>query len=192
VFAAWIRARSASEAWPGQIASGYAWAASSRSRNMCGRRCGWECSPSATSSRACGRWSRRRRSTPTLPGHRDRHLRGTCRRPARHHVLGAQAAGRIARPMQQADCLSCPAISRAPAGGRRLTGRGTRGGARRAARWPRRAPLAGLSPGGGHVLQDQGDSITAGLRAAGYQNPCHLRDVRFGQHRCRPIAPGGT
>ena len=36
VFAAWIRARSASAAWPGQIASGYAWAASSRSRRMCG------------------------------------------------------------------------------------------------------------------------------------------------------------
>jgi hypothetical protein len=32
-----------------------------------------------------------------LPGHRDRHLRGTRRRPARRHVLGAQPAGRIAR-----------------------------------------------------------------------------------------------
>ena len=32
-----------------------------------------------------------------LPGHRDRHLRGPRRRPARRHVLGAQAAGRIAR-----------------------------------------------------------------------------------------------
>jgi len=32
-----------------------------------------------------------------LPGHRDRHLRGTGRRPARRHVLGAQPAGRIAR-----------------------------------------------------------------------------------------------
>ena len=35
VFAAWIRPRSASIAWPGQIASGYDWAASSRSRRMC-------------------------------------------------------------------------------------------------------------------------------------------------------------
>ena len=30
-----------------------------------------------------------------LPGHRDRHLRGTRRRPARRHILGRQAAGRI-------------------------------------------------------------------------------------------------
>ena len=40
-----------------------------------------------------------------LPGHRDRHLRGARRRLARRHVLGAQAARRIARPAPPAGCL---------------------------------------------------------------------------------------
>ena len=45
-FAAWMRARSASAVRPGQMAPGYTWAASSRSRRMCwcttgARRRGW-------------------------------------------------------------------------------------------------------------------------------------------------------
>jgi 2-methylcitrate dehydratase PrpD len=48
VFAAWMRARSASAAWPGQIASGYDGAASSRSRRRC---CvhSWCCAPGIAS-----------------------------------------------------------------------------------------------------------------------------------------------
>jgi energy-coupling factor transporter ATP-binding protein EcfA2 len=63
----------------------------------------------------------------------------------------------------------------------------------RAARWPRRAPLAGLSLGGAHVLQDQGDSITAaparerGDRLAFTVTPRRARAALPG---CAPIAPG--
>ena len=32
----------------------------------------------------------------------------------------------------------------------------------------------------------------AGLRAAGHQTYRHLRDIRYGQHRCASITQGGT
>jgi len=49
----------------------------------------------------------------------------------------------------------------------------------------RRSRGCWCGPAGGAAACPQ-----AGLRAAGHQGYRHLRDVRCGRHRCRPIAPG--
>jgi hypothetical protein len=59
--------------------------------------------------------------------------------------------------------------------------------------WPGASPVIRRTAGPVHAGAGGAAACPqAGLRAAGHQSYRHLRDVRYGRHRCASIAPGGT
>ena len=124
--------------------------------------------------------------------------KGAGGRDDRHHLVQGQGLGRpaflaLGRVGQGGDVAADQATSgqcRVPVSYMRVWMTCSRLGPG----WPSASPVSrrhsrgcSCGPAGGAAACPR-----AGLRAAGHQSYRHLRDVRYGRHRCASIAPGGT